>query len=107
MDAEDRFIAFAKTLPGAEYIDEMDLTLEQKEARKADFLFEDRRIICELKSRKTDTGGKVEEILSPHKERPEWPIFFGSVEVREILKHLPDGDRINRQIFDAITTAIK
>jgi hypothetical protein len=107
MDVEDRFIAFAKTLPGAEYIDEIDLTREQKEARKADFLFDNRRIICELKSLKTDTGGKVEKILEPHKERPEWPIFFGTVGVQQILKHLPDGQQINRQIFDAVTSAIK
>lgn len=106
-DAEHRFIAFAKTLLGAEYIDQMDLSLEQTKARKADFLFDNRRIICELKSLKTDTGGKVEEILSPHRARPEWPIFFGSVEVQKILKYLPDRDRINRQLFDAVTTAIK
>jgi hypothetical protein len=107
MDVEDRFMAFAKTLPGAEYIDEMELTHEQREARKADFLFDNRRIICELKSLKTDTGGKVEKILEPHRQRPEWPIFFGTVGVHQILKHLPDGQQINRQIFDAVTSAIK
>ena len=107
LDVEDRFIAFAKTLPGAECIDEMVLTPEQKEARKADFLFDNRRIICELKSLKTDTGGKVEKILAPHRQRPEWPIFFGSVEVHKLLKHLPDGEQVNRQIFDAVTSAIK
>ncbi len=104
---EDRFIAFAKGLPSAEYIDEMELTPEQKRARKADFLLDNRQIICELKSLKTDTKGKVEKVLEPHKQRPEWPIFFGSVEVHKILKHLPDGDRVNRQIFDAVTSAIK
>lgn len=107
LEVEARFIAFAKSLPGAECIDELDLTLKQKEARKADFLFDNRRIVCELKSLKTDTEGKVEKILEPHKQRPEWPIFFGSVEVQKILKHLPDGERINRQIFDAVTSAIR
>jgi hypothetical protein len=105
--AEDRFIAFAKTLLGAEYVDEIELTPEQKKARKADFLFDNRRIICELKSLKTDTGGKVGKVLEPHEKRPDWPIFFGKVDIHQILKHLPDGERINRQIYDAITSAIK
>lgn len=107
LDVEDRFIAFAKSLPDAECIDELELTPEQRESRKADFFFGGRRIICELKSLKTDTAGKVEKVLEPHKERPEWPIFFGSIEVNKILKYLPDGERINRQIFDAVTSAIK
>ena len=106
-DGEKRFYAFAKSLPGVECVDEMDLNPEQVAARKADVLFDHRRIVCELKSLKKDTGGKVERILAPHKERPEWPIFFGSVQVQQILKHLPDGDQIHRQIFDGITSAIK
>jgi hypothetical protein len=107
LDVERRFIAFDKTLPGAEHIDVIELTPEQKKARKADFLFDNRRIICELKSLKTDTGGKIGKVLKPHEQRPDWPIFFGKVGVNQILKHLPDGERINRQIFDAVTTAIK
>jgi hypothetical protein len=107
IDAEGRFLAFAKTLSGAECIDELDLTSDQKEARKADYFFDNRRIICELKSLKTDTSVKVEKLLAPHKNRPEWPLFLGAVELRKILKHLPDGDRINKELFEAITTALK
>lgn len=104
---EDKFTAFGKSLPGAEFINDMNLTAEQKNSEKADFLFDDRRIICEVKSLKADMGNKVEKILEPHQRRPEWPIIFGSVGIDEVLKRLPDGELINRQIYDAVTTSIK
>lgn len=104
---EERFIDFAKNLDGAESIDSLQLTPEQEMAERADFFFDHRKVICELKSLKKDTQYKVYEILQPHQDRPEWPVFYGQREVFKILKCLPDGDQINRKIFDAITSAIE
>jgi hypothetical protein len=104
---EERFIDFAKNLESSESIDTLQLTPEQKVAEKADFFFNHRRVICELKSLKKDTQYKVYDILRPHQDRSEWPVFYGEWEVLKILKWLPDGDQIHRKIFDAITSALE
>ncbi len=107
LNLEETFIDFAKKLPRAEFIDELKLNKEQREAEKADFFFNDREIVCELKSLRTDQSGKVDKILRPHQERPEWPIFYGGWEIHKVLRHLPDGLQINKQIYDGVTSAIK
>lgn len=107
LNLEETFIDFAKNLPQAEFIDELTLAKKQREAEKADFFFNDRQIVCELKSLRTDQMGKVDKILKPHEERPEWPIFFGGWEIHKVLRHLPDGQQINKQIYDGVTSAIK
>ena len=47
---KQRLSLFARSVPGVEVIDELDLTTRQKEAQKADFFFGRRRIICETKT---------------------------------------------------------
>ncbi len=94
---ESRFIAFVKNKDDAECIDDLHLTSEQIQAKKGDFFFKDRSVICELKSLKKDTSSKVDEILSPHRNRPEWPTFYGGWKVSNILKHLPEGEQIGEK----------
>lgn len=51
---EERFFDFARSgVHESEEIDSLELTREQRAAKRADFFFEDRRIICECKSFKT------------------------------------------------------
>jgi len=104
---EERFIDFAKNLDEAESIDSLKLIPDQENAEKADFLFNRRRVICELKSLKKNTEYKVTEILLPYQERPEWPIFYGEWEISKILRYLPDRERIHRKIFEAVASAIE
>jgi hypothetical protein len=104
---EERFINFAKNLDGAESIDDIQLTPEQEKAKKADFLFNYRKVICELKSLKKDMKDKVDNILLPYQDRPEWPVFYGEWELSKVLSYMPDGKQINRKIFDAVTSAIE
>jgi SEC-C motif len=103
---KERLPLFARTVPGAELIDDLVLTAEQKKANKADIFFQGRRIICETKVFNTDTAWKIERLLEPHKRRREWPIFYGAWDLYKILRNLPDGPEIHRQIFEAITSAI-
>jgi hypothetical protein len=107
MSLEGRFIDFAKRVVGSECLDDLPLTPEQRGAEIADFFFSDRQIVCEIKSLKKDTSAKVERILEPHHDRPEWPVFYSPWELSKVLRYLPDSEQITRQIFDAITTAIK
>jgi hypothetical protein len=104
---EERFITFTKGLDGAELIDEIALTPEQQAAQKADLFFNDRNIVGELKSLKTNTESKVETILEPYKNTPEWPHFYGTQEVHKVLNHLPDKDKLQARIFGAVTDSIE
>lgn len=102
-----RFKDFLETLTNVENIDNLPLTQTQKDAKKADYFAKNRQLVIELKSLETDTEHKVEKILEPHYSRPEFPHFFGGWEVSKILKHLPDGNEINRQLVEAVTSALK
>ncbi len=104
---EERFIEFLDTLNGVENIDKLNMTQQQKNAKKADYFAQNRELIIELKSLETDTQPKVERILEPHRSRPEFPHFYGGWEVYKILKYLPDGEEINKEIIDAVTSSIQ
>jgi hypothetical protein len=104
---EERFIAFVKGLDGAESIDDLALTVEQETAQKADFFFNGRKIIGELKSLKTNTDAKIEAILKPYEETPEWPHFYGEQELQKIVSFLPDKDKLNAALFNAVTDSIE
>lgn len=104
---EERFISFAKGLNGAEFIDDLALTPEQQAAQKADFFFNNRTIIGELKSLKTSTEDKIEAILRPYENTPEWPHFYGEQEIQKILNFLPDKDKLNAKLFNAVTDSIE
>lgn len=104
---EERFKIFLRGLPGTESIDELSLTREQEEAQRADYFLANRSIIGELKALYEDTTSKMEAILAPYRETPEWPIFFGEQELEGVLQHLPDRDRIRATIFHAITRSIE
>lgn len=104
---EGRFKVFLRDFEGAESIDELELSPEQRRANKADYFFAGRTVISELKALYEDTAAKIEAILEPYRETPEWPLFFGEQELNKILRHLPDGDKIKAKIFGAITRSIE
>jgi hypothetical protein len=107
MTLEERFIEFARNLKSAEIVDELNLSQEQNKAKKPDFFFFERQFIGEMKSIKKDMKPKVQAILDKHKDRPEFPVFFGEWDSNKILKHLPDGDSINKEMLEAATTALE
>jgi hypothetical protein len=109
---EGRFKVFLRDLEGAECIDDLPLTPEQQKANKdepskADYFFDNRKVIGELKALYTDATTKVEAILAPYRKTPEWPIFFGEQDLQKILRQLPDGARLGARIIDAITDSIE
>ena len=103
---ENRFIAFAKSKDDTECIDDLHLTSGQIKAKKADFFFKERSVICELKSLRKDTSSKIDVILSPHRDRPEWPIFYGEWNISNVLKHLPDEEQIEQRIIESVSSAV-
>ena len=95
------------TIENCECIDELDLSSRQASSLKADYFFDNREIICELKAIETDSFYKTEEVLLPHTAGQEWPLIFGSVSLKRVLSHLPDGGEINREIVDRISDSIE
>jgi hypothetical protein len=100
------FLDFAASLRTAELIDGLQMTAAQKRAKKADIFFDGRAIICEMKSLRDDVSNKVERILEPHRERTDFPNFYNTWPVDAILEHLPDGDELHREMFNAISSGI-
>lgn len=107
MTLEERFIEFVRSLKNSEIVDELQLSQVQQLASKPDFFFHERQFIGEMKSIKKDMEPKAQAILDKHKDRPEYPVFYGEWEIGKVLKHLPDGEDINRKTFNAITSAIE
>lgn len=104
---EGRFKVFLNELEGAECIDDLALTPKQQRAKKADYFLASRTIVSELKALYTDTSAKIEAILAPYRERPEWPILIGKHDLQRVLRHLPDRDQINAKIIEAVTDSIE
>lgn len=104
---EERFKLFAKNMKGAECVDDLTLTVEQRDANKADYLFDNRNVIGELKALQTDASDKVEKVLEPYRESPEWPLFYGKQEIQKIIGHLPNREEINRKLVEAVTDSVE
>lgn len=102
-----RFKAFVSQLPSAEVIDNLELPPEFDESKRADFLVENRKAVLELKSLESDPKHKIYTELENHKNRDEYPLFYGEMEVNKILKHLPDGDQIQARLFYKVSRSIE
>ncbi len=104
---EQRFLNFLSTVPGSESLDDLLCGEAYSGQRRADYLLFDRSVIVEVKSLETDTSPKVEAEMGHHRERDEFPIIYGKVELTKVLKHLPDGEEINKQIFYRTTRSVE
>jgi hypothetical protein len=104
---EDRFTRFLGSLPGAESIDALTLPTDPNHPRKADFLLANREIIVELKTLTVDTSHKIEPAIDKHRDRDEFPLFYGEADLKKVLSHLPDGEEIHRRIYLSITRSVE
>lgn len=102
-DLEKRYFEYLSGLPDSENIDDLDIPKERFNSKKADYFIFKRNVICEVKTLKTDTEHKINDEIDKHREREEFPLIFGEVELKKLLAHLPDGEKINATIFEKIT----
>ncbi len=77
MTLEERFTEFVRSLQSSEIVDDLQFSFEHKQSKKPDFFFFERQFIGEMKSIKKDMEPKAQAILDKHKDRPEYPLFFG------------------------------
>ena len=106
-ELEQRFLSFLRGIPGSESLDELLCGEQYYGQRRVDYLLFERRVIVEVKSLETDTSSKVETELDHHRERDDFPLMYGEVELEKILKHLPDGQVINDRIFLRTTRSVE
>lgn len=104
---ERRFLHFLSGIPGAESLDELLSGEQYKGERRADFLLFDRRVIIEVKSLEVDTSSKVEGEMATHRDRDDFPLIYGEVDLSKVLAHLPDGKEINDRIFLRTTRSVE
>ena len=100
---EHRFLEFLSKLPGAESLDTLLAGTQFDGERRADYLLFGRRLIVEVKALQVDVAEKAEAELDKHREREDFPLFYGEVELHKVLRHLPDGDQISDRIYQRIT----
>jgi hypothetical protein len=105
---KERLEAFAKGLDGAACIDDLALTPQQSEKNRADYFFNNREIICELKTLEKDASPKIKKVLEPYERSPQWPAAYGAIGLQQILDLLPsqERDKIMTEIIDAITDVL-
>jgi hypothetical protein len=104
---EGRFTRFVEALPNAETIDKLQLPPDPSRRRKADFLLGNREVIVELKTLTDDTSHKVDAVADKHREREDFPLFYGKADVRKVLSHLPDGEDIYRRMVWSLTRSVE
>lgn len=103
----DRFKKFLSQLPIAESIDDLHLPTKFDKSKRADFLIDNGKAIIEIKSLESDPKHKINTELKRHRERDEYPLFYGELELDKILKHLPDGEQIQKKLFEKISRSIE
>lgn len=103
---EDRFLQFCSQFPGAEPIDSL-ITSEHRATKLkfADFLFENRAIICEVKTLKTQMTEKFVAFMEKHGVHPH-SLGSGDHEIREVFGRLPNGDNLFRKATNLIMTSV-
>lgn len=104
---EARFGRFVESLPNAEVIDQLELPSDPTHRRKADYLLGGRSVIVELKTLSDDVSHKVEAMADRHRERDDWPLFYGTAEVRKVLAHLPDGEALYGKLVNALGRSVE
>jgi len=104
---EDRFFKFLKQIPSSENIDDFEIPTGMEGKQKSDFFIDNRTVIIEIKTLKTNPEHKVEKELEKHREREKFPLIYGQVDIYKILAYLPDGAEINAKIFEKTTRALE
>lgn len=96
----NRFIEFCRSVPGAEEIDVLLFTKDQDalRLRRADFLFDRRSIICEIKALETDTSAKFVALL----KQEGFDLPPGEYSIQQLFSTRPNG----RELFARATTLV-
>ncbi|MBK7876012.1 MAG: hypothetical protein IPJ77_09710 [Planctomycetes bacterium] len=97
---------FLRLRLGAEPIDNLPMTTEQRQGRKADYFLDERRIVIEVKLLTDSRIDSVRETMDSWRREPDWPLFRGELSVAEIAAMHPRGPELHRALFVAASKVI-
>jgi hypothetical protein len=75
--------------------------------RRADFKCLRGLLAVELKTLEEDASQRIDNLTAELRQRPDWPLFLGSVPIESLFKHLQEPDEVKRRFVDRIGRAIK
>jgi hypothetical protein len=104
---EQKFLTFLSKVSGAELLDNFAELPSHLGQKRADAFLFGRKMVCEVKSLQKDTSTKIEAILAPLRDRPEWPVFYGLFPVSKIISHFPEREELNKSIYSAVTSSVE
>jgi len=96
------FETFLESVAGAERIDELAPAAGLSRAKRADFLFANRSIVCEIKSLESRTQEKQRAILAAAGIQ----LPSGGAWIQDLLNGRPNADEIYDKVVNAGTTAL-
>lgn len=99
---DDEFMTFCRSIAGAESVDSLRIAGPNADLKKADFFFENRRIICEVKSLHTETNDKLVKVLL----EAGVSLQPGTFELTKALRGRLDENELYRKCVNVITTAV-
>jgi hypothetical protein len=102
-----RFQSFMSMIPSVEVIDDIELSEENIENERADYLGLGRKIIFEQKALEIDQIDKTQQKVDKYQEEDFFPLFYGERDINDILKHFPDEEKIRLEIYSIITRQIE
>ena len=106
MNLNDRFLKFCRQYPGAESIDDLVKPSDVPPGTKiADFLFQARTVVCEVKTLTKET---VEKLVAYMQENGIGPsnLSNGQHKVKERFLQLEEGEEKYRQAIARVTTPL-
>ncbi len=104
MTLKERFDDFCSSYPGVEVIDQLENP--PKGTQKADYLFEKRTIVCEVKSLEANMVDKLLNGLKSDGIDPK-SLKKGRHIIEELYSNLPKGENLYNQLKKNITTSVE
>jgi hypothetical protein len=97
-----------RNFPRAELVEDVLalLSLPMK-PRNADYFFENRRLVGELKSLLTSRVPLLQALIDELREKGELPIFYHDAPISEVIKDHPDRKRLNRHFLMEISKTLE
>ena len=106
MSLTDRFFEFCRQYPGAEDIDELLKSSDVPAGMKiADFLFQVRTIVCEVKTLSTETAEKLAVYMQENGIGPS-DLPTGQHSIKQLFFQLDEGEKKYRRAMTLITTPL-
>ena len=103
---EARFSTYLRSLDSVEDIDRLTIAQSNKRPPIGDYLCKQRQIVVEQKCVTTKQSARIQELVE-RKIDPKYLHFYGTRELQDILKQVPNGEEINKEIYRAATRLLE